>query len=101
MSTSRVSARLRADQGMTIAEVMVALLVLAIASMAVLNLATAAVHNSYRGEQSQVVSNRLQQEMEKIQSLPYGQIALTGVPADSPNTSNPAWRVQGTSYSIT
>ena len=86
---------------MTIAEVMVAMLVLAIASMAVLNLATAAVHNSYRGEGSQVISNRLQQEMEKIQNLPYGQIALTGVPADSTNTSNPAWRVQGTNYSIT
>jgi len=89
------------EEGMTIAEVMIAMLILAIGSMAVLNLMTAGAHNSYRGEQSQVVSNRLQQEMEKIQNLPYNQIALTGLPGDSTDPRNPGWRVSGSSYSIT
>src|SRR5262245_42708483 len=91
----------RREQGMTIAEVMIALLILAGGSLAVLNLITAAAHNSFRSEQSQVVNDRLQQEIEKIMQLPYSQIALTGAPSDSTNTNNPAWRVQGTSYSIT
>jgi hypothetical protein len=39
--------------------------------------------------------------MEKIAQLSYSRIALTGVPSDSVDTNNPAWRVQGTSYSIT
>ena len=86
---------------MSMAEVMVAMLVLAAGSLAILNLISSAAHSSFRNEQSQVVSDRLQQEMEKIQQLPYEQIALTGLPADSTSTSSPAWRVQGTNYSIT
>ena len=39
--------------------------------------------------------------MEKIVQLPYDQIALTGVPADSTDVNNPAWRVPGSNYSIT
>ena len=91
----------RREGGMTIAEVMIALLILAGGSLAVLNLITAAAHNSYRSEQSQVVNDRLQQEMEKIVRLSFSRIALTGVPSDSTSTNNPAWRVQGTNYSIT
>src|SRR5215213_5296590 len=89
------------EDGMSMAEVMIAMLVLAGGALAVLNLIGAAAHSSYRGEQSQVVSDRLQQEMERIQSLPYDQIALSGLPADSTDTTSPAWRVQGTSYSVT
>jgi hypothetical protein len=91
----------RRQDGMSMAEVMIAMLVLAAGALALLNLISASAHSSFRAEQSQVVSNRLQQEMEKIQQLPYDQIALTGLPADSTDTKNPAWRVQGTSYSIT
>jgi hypothetical protein len=86
---------------MSMAEVMIAMLVLAAGALAVLNLISASAHSSFRNEQSQVVSNRLQREMEQIQQLPYDQIALTGLPADSVDTNNPGWRVQGTSYSVT
>jgi hypothetical protein len=98
---TRILRRLKREDGMSIAEVMIAMLILAAGSLAVLNLITAAAHNSFRGEQSQVVNDRLQQEMEKIVQLPYDQIALTGVPADSTDVNNPAWRVQGSNYSIT
>jgi hypothetical protein len=91
----------RMQDGMSMAEVMVAMLILAAGSLAILNLISSAAHSSFRNEQSQVVSDRLQQEMERIQQLPYEQIALTGLPADSTSTSSPAWRVQGTNYSIT
>src|SRR5262249_18165852 len=91
----------RGERGTSVAEVMIALLILAGGSLAVLNLITAAAHNSYRSEQSQVVNDRLQQEMEKITRLSFSRIALTGLPADSTDTNNPAWRVQGTNYSIT
>jgi hypothetical protein len=85
---------------MSMAEVMVAMLILAAGSLAVLNLITAGAHSSYRNEQSQVVSDRLQQEMERILQLPYAKVALTGMPQHSNNTSSPAWRVQGTSYAV-
>jgi hypothetical protein len=86
--------------GIAMAEVMVAMLILAAGSLAVLNLITAGAHSSYRNEQSQVVSDRLQQEMERILQLPYDKVALTGVPQHSNDTSSPAWRVQGTSYAV-
>jgi Tfp pilus assembly protein PilE len=101
MAIRRKHALIRSEEGMTIVEVMVAAMILVIGSLAVFSLVGTAARGSYRSEQSQVVSNRLQQEMEQIQQLPYNQIALTGVPPDSTDTNNPAWRVEGTSYSIT
>jgi len=44
------------------AEVMVAMLILAAGSLAVLNLIGTAAHSSFRNEQSQVVTDRAQSE---------------------------------------
>ncbi len=84
-------------------EVVVAALILTLGSLAVLSLVGASARSTYRSEQSQVISDRLQQEMESIKALAdtdYAQVALTGLPADTPNTSSPAWRVSGTNYAI-
>jgi type II secretory pathway pseudopilin PulG len=101
MGIRRKLALIRGDDGMTIVEVMVAALILVTGALAVLGMVGTAARGSYRDEQSQVVSNRLQSEMEQILQLPYDRIALTGIPADSNDTNNPAWRIQGTSYAIT
>jgi prepilin-type N-terminal cleavage/methylation domain-containing protein len=91
---------IRRQDGVSMAEVMVAMLILAIGSLAVLNLITASANSSYRNQQTQVVSDRLQQEMERITALPYAKIALTGLPAGSADTSSPASRVQGVNYAV-
>jgi type II secretory pathway pseudopilin PulG len=88
----------RPEDGFTMIETMVAALILTLSSLAVLNLVSTQARNTYRGEQSQVVSNRLQAEMERIKQLPYAQIALTGLPADTTTASDPRWRVSGTNY---
>jgi type II secretory pathway pseudopilin PulG len=89
---------------MTLTEVVVAALVLTLGSLAVLSLLGATVKNSYRAEQSQVVNNRLQDEMEKVQQLAdndnYDRIALSQAPAPSSDPNNPASRVSGTSYAV-
>ena len=82
-------------------ETMIAALVLALGSLATLQLLGTQARSTFQGEQSQVVSNRLQEEMEKIKQLPYNQIALTGIPTDTPDTSDPRWRVSGGSFSVT
>jgi hypothetical protein len=98
---SLLPARLaRGQDGITMIETVIAALVLALGSLAALNLVGTQVRNTYRSEQSQVVSNRLQEEMEKIKELPYSQIALTGIPTDTVDTSDPRWRVSGSSYSV-
>jgi hypothetical protein len=91
---------LRRQDGLTVVEVVVAALVLMLGAMAVVTLVGAAAHNSYRSEQSQVLSDRLQQEMERIKELPYGEVALTGLPADTSNLKDPRWRVSGTNYAV-
>jgi hypothetical protein len=89
---------MRREEGMTIVEVMVAGLILVIGSLGLLGLVDTASRSTYRAEQSQVVSDRLQQEMEQIKGLPYEEIALTGLPTDTSNTKLPNWRVVGTSF---
>src|SRR5581483_10905653 len=96
----RIARLARRQDGMSMAEVMIAMLILAAGSLAILNLSGTAAHSSFRNEQSQVVSDRLQSELEKISALPYDQIALTGLPADSTDVNSPAWRVQSTNYAI-
>jgi hypothetical protein len=93
--------RLRRDDGLTVVEVMVAAMIMIVGGLAVLQVVDAAARNNYRGEQSQVASNRLQEEMERIKQLPYDQIALTGVPADTSDLTDPRWRTQGTSFAVT
>jgi hypothetical protein len=97
----RLTRRLAREDGISIAEVLIAALILTIGSLAVLNLVGAAARNVYRGEQSQVVSNRLQDEMERIKQLPYDEIALTGVPQDTSDLKDPRWRTQGTNFAVT
>jgi type II secretory pathway pseudopilin PulG len=95
---------LRADQrGMTVVEVVVAAMLLTIGSLAVLSLVGASARQNFRSEQSQVVSDRLQQEMERIKALAdadYDQVALTSLPIDSTDTHSPAWRVSGVNYAV-
>ena len=86
------------QEGMTIVEVMIAGLILVLGSLALLALVDTTARSTYRAEQGQVVSDRLQQEMEEIKQLPYGEIALTGLPSDTSNTKIPSWRMVGTSF---
>jgi Tfp pilus assembly protein PilV len=88
------------DTGFTVVEVVVAALLLAISTLAVLGVVDAATRNNYRVQQSQVVSDRLQQEMEAIKQLPYSQVALTAAPVHSDDPANPNSRVAGTQFNV-
>jgi hypothetical protein len=89
------------EDGLTVVEVMVAAMILVIGALAVLQIVDAAARNNYRGEEAQVVNNRLQVEMEKIKQLPYEQVALTGLPEDTSDLADPRWRTQGTNFAVT
>jgi hypothetical protein len=93
--------RLRREDGLTVVEVMVAAMIMIVGGLAVLQLVDAAARNNYRSEQSQVVSNRLQDEVEKVKQLPYDELALTALPQDTSDLTDPRWRTQGTSFAVT
>jgi hypothetical protein len=85
---------------MTLIEVVIAALLLVLASLAVITVVNASVRNNFRAQQSQVVVDRMQQELEQITQVPYGQLALTSVPAASADPNSPSSRVSGTNYGI-
>ena len=68
------------ERGMTIVEVAVAGLILLIGALSSLQLFDVGARNTYRAEESQVLTNRLQAELERIEALPYEQIAMTANP---------------------
>jgi len=104
MRTRRATSQsrlLRREDGLTVVEVMVAAMIMIVGGLAVLQLVDAAARNNYRSEQSQVVSNRLQDEVEKVKQLSYDELALTALPQDTSDLSDPRWRTQGTSFAVT
>ncbi len=96
----RLRTRLAAEDGISIVEVVVAALILVIVGLGVLSMGDAATRNTYRAEQSQVLANRLQAELEHIRQLPYGEVALTAAPATSSSPTSPANRVSGGTFAL-
>jgi hypothetical protein len=90
----------RDEQGFTVVEGLVAALILVIGGLGALQVFDAGARNTYRTEESQVLNDRLQAELEAVRQRPYAEIAMTSVPADQSNSNDPRWRVQGTSYAI-
>jgi Tfp pilus assembly protein PilV len=90
----------RRSGGFTVVEVMVAALVLTLSSLAVMGLVDTTSRNNLRAQQSQVVANRLQQEMEAIKQLPYSKVALTSLPVHSNNSADPNYRVSAAQFNV-
>jgi prepilin-type N-terminal cleavage/methylation domain-containing protein len=90
------------EDGFSVIEVLVAMVILTVAALAIATLSSSASHNTFRAEQDQVVVNRLQNELERIRQLPFSQVALTTKPASSNQAGNPAERVSsdGTQFDL-
>lgn len=95
-----MTARLRSEAGLTVVEAIVALLLLAVGSLAALQLLDTATRTTFRAEQSQALSNRLQAELEQISALPYPELALSSAPAGSTDENDPRYRISETSFAV-
>lgn len=69
--------RLGSERGLTLVEVMVAAMVLVLGAIAIFRIVDAATRTSYRAEQSQVVSNLLQRELERVKAREPSQVAVS------------------------
>lgn len=87
--------RLTEESGISVVEVLIAAVILTLTAIAIATLSTGASHGIYRAEQGQVVSNRLQNELERIRQLPFNQVALTSRPTTSSEPDTPGQRVSG------
>lgn len=83
---------------MTIIEVIVAGMILVVGALGVLGIVDAASRNTFRAQQSQVVANVLQGEMEKLRQLPYSELALESLPVHVSDPYHPDSRISNTSF---
>jgi type II secretory pathway pseudopilin PulG len=92
--------RLRTEGGFTIIEVLVAALVLALASAALFGVLAATIRNNARAKSTQIALDRAQQELEKLHSLSYDELALTVTPEVSSNPLSPNHRIVNGSFAL-
>jgi type II secretory pathway pseudopilin PulG len=83
----------RGEAGMTMVEVIIAAMVLALGAAAVFGTLSSATKNAQRAKASQVALNRAQQELEAMRSLENDQLALTEAPPPATTPLNPNYRV--------
>jgi len=96
---AQIVKRLRSgEEGLTLIEVLIAALVLALAASATFGVLAAATRNAQRAQATQVALDRAQEEMEKLHSLSYSELALTVTPAHDTRTLNPNYRVSGANF---
>ncbi len=93
-ASAKAAARLaRAEGGLTVVEVIVAGMIMVVGGLGVLGMVNASTRNTFRAEQSQVVSNVLQREMEAIKERPYEEIALMTLPVQEGGENDPNSRI--------
>ncbi|HWM55842.1 MAG TPA: hypothetical protein VNO20_10690 [Solirubrobacterales bacterium] len=86
------------EAGLTIIEVVVAALVLAMGAMATFGLLGAATKNTQRAKATQVALNRAQLEIETLRSLSNEQLALIETPGQEGSPLNPNYRVSNSTF---
>lgn len=96
-----MSGRGEREAGFTIIEVVVAIFVLVMASLATFGLLSAATKNTARAKATQVAMDRAQQEMEALRSLTYEKLALTSTPEYLAKPLNPNYRVSSGRFALT
>ena len=100
LATARRRAPARDESGLTIVEVMVAGLLLVVGGIALLSTVDASTRATFRAEQGQVVSNQLQNDLETIKQLPFDEVAMTALPADSSDPQIPNSRMNGSNFAV-
>jgi hypothetical protein len=95
---SKPTSRPRGEAGFSIIEVLIAALLLALASAAIFGTLAAATRNAARAKSSQVAVDVAQREMEKLHSLSFEELQMAGAPSHSSNPLSPNHRVLNGSF---
>ncbi len=88
------------EAGFTIIEVLIAILIVSIASMTTFTLMSAATRNAQRAEASQVALDYAEQELELLRSMEDKNLALTASPSTSTNPNSPNSRVDNGTFAL-
>ena len=84
----------RGEDGFTLIEVLIAAFILTLAATATFGVLSASTRNAQRAQAIQVAQDKAQHEMEKLQAIPYDELALKDPPLpDLTNPLDPNYRV--------
>jgi type II secretory pathway pseudopilin PulG len=88
------------ESGMTMIEVLVAAVVLVMGAAATFGVLGAATRNAQRAKATQVALDLAQEEMERLHSIPYKELAVNTMPVASSDEKNPNSRVSGSTFAL-
>jgi prepilin-type N-terminal cleavage/methylation domain-containing protein len=88
------------QRGLTLIEVVIAIMIFVIGTAAILAVVNLSSRNGFRAQQQQVAVNVAQRELETMRNLSYSQVALTLTPSTSGSSLDPRSRVSGTSFNL-
>jgi Tfp pilus assembly protein PilV len=83
------------ESGFMLIELLVAIMILAVGVLTLLNAFDSSRRLTTVGEKQAVISQAAEQQLEKVLSLPYSQIALNANPSCSADSTNPNYNVSG------
>jgi prepilin-type N-terminal cleavage/methylation domain-containing protein len=95
ISYSNRAARLRAADGFTLIELMIAMFVLIVGIVGTFRVFESSNRAASVSEVQQDEIHRAQREIERLEALPYSQLFLTKAPATSLSKTNPGFYVSG------
>jgi prepilin-type N-terminal cleavage/methylation domain-containing protein len=91
---------IRAEQGFTLVEVLIAMVLMAVGISATLGVFGSSGRATVLSQQVDVASQKAQSEVDRLSKLGYAKLGLTSTPSSSTNALDPNYRVSGTTLAI-
>jgi hypothetical protein len=88
------------EAGLTMIEVLVASVVLVLGAAATFGVLGAATKNAQRAKATQVALDLAQEEMERLHSIPYEDLAVNTMPVATSNQKSPNSRISGSLFAL-
>ena len=86
--------------GFTLVEVLAACALVSVGVAATLRIFGVTSRTELRSERTEVAVQQAQAELDRLRTLPYGQLALTALPSPSTDPQDPGKRVEGASLRV-
>jgi prepilin-type N-terminal cleavage/methylation domain-containing protein len=96
----RRSSAFRSERGFTLVEVLAAVALISIGVAATLKIFGAVGHSVLRSERTDVGVQQAQAELDRLRTLPYGELAMKAAPSSSSDPYDPGSRVEGGSLRV-